>query len=193
MAGTTLLEILVAMLIIGLVSTGLITAFIFGRRMTLRSGTELSGANLVQETAEILRTAGQLALPPAGELSLAPGVYVDQRMRNEHPTRPNTPAFNFPASATSLAALNLPDDFARFQSDPGTGTSVALANHGDGRVVVVENAPVDTDVPLNGIQADELDLVDLDRDGRAGLDFNNDGTTELRRVRVRVKWTSPTT
>ncbi|MDO8729997.1 MAG: type II secretion system protein [Candidatus Omnitrophota bacterium] len=167
-SGATLLEILVAMLIIGLVSTGLITAFIFGRRMTLRSGTELSGANLVQETTEILRTAGQAALPPAGELTLAPGVYVDENMDDD--------GSNIPAGAVLLSGLNLPADFQRFLTDPGTGTSVAAANHGDGRLVIVEDAG-----------------DDFDGDGQGGISFDGGATTALRRVRVRVKWTSPTT
>ncbi len=165
-AGATLLEILVAMIIIGLVATGLITAFIFSRRMTWRSGTELSVANLAQQTAEILRTAGQVAPPPAGQLSLAPGVYSDQNMQN-------SPA----PAANQLAALNFPADFTRFQTNNGVaGATVALANHGDGRLVVVENAG-----------------QDLDGDGQSGVSFDGGATTALRRVRVRVKWTSPTT
>ena len=164
MAGATLLEILVAMLVIGLVATGIITAFIFSRRMTWRSGTELSSSGLVTETAEALRGAVGGAL--ANGLSLAPGVYADQNMQNR------------PAGATPIAGLNLPADFqARFQTDPGTGGStVAAANHGDGRLVVVEEG------------------ADLDGDGQTGLDVSApaDGVVDLRRVRVRLKWTSPT-
>lgn len=172
-SGATLLEILVAMLVIGLVSTGIVTAFIFSRRVTWRSGTELSGANLVQETAEILRTAGQVAPPPAGELSLAPGVYSDQNMQN-------SPA----PAANRLAALNFPNDpldpansFSRFQTNPGVaGATVAAANHGDGRLVIVEDAG-----------------QNFDGDGQSGISFDGGTTTALRRVRIRIKWTSPTT
>lgn len=160
-AGATLLEILVAMLIIGLVATGLITAFIFSRRMTWRSGTELSGANLVQETVEALRG-------PLNGLTLAPGIYADENMLNP-PAGVNAPR---------IAGLNFPADFRRFQ-DPASGVAgatVAAADHGDGRLVVVENAG-----------------QNFDGDGRSGVSFDNGATTALRRVRVRVKWTSPTT
>ena len=164
-AGTTLLEILVAMLVIGLVATGIITAFIFSRRMTLRSGTELSGSTLVTEVAESLR--GAVSGPTASGLTLAPGIYVDQNMQNP----PAAGGF----AATPLAVLNLPADFQRFQSSSGTaGSTVASADHGDGRLVVVENLG-----------------QDLDGDGQTGLDLNGDGVTDLRRVRIRVKWTSP--
>ncbi len=168
--GATLLEILVAMLIIGLVATGIITAFIFSRRMTWRSGTELSGSWLVTETAEALRA------PLANGLSLTPGIYVDQRMANAGPFAGVPPAFNAPAGANPIAGLNLPTDFrTRFQTNVGAAGTVAAASHGDGRLVVVE------------------DGVDLDGDGQAGVDVSNppDGIIDLRRVRVRVKWTSP--
>jgi len=157
------LEILVAMLVIGLVATGIVTAFIFSRKVTWRSSTELSGASLVTGMADELRAA--VSGPTAAGLTLQPGIYVDQNMQNP------------PATATPLAALNLPDNFLRFQTDAGTaGSTVAADNHGDGRLVVVENVG-----------------QDLDGDGQAGLDLNGDGTTDLRRVRVRVKFTSPST
>ncbi len=167
MAGATLLEILIAMLIIGLVATGIITAFIFGRRVTWRSSTELSSSGLVTETAEALR--GAINGPLANGLSLQVGIYVDQHMDD---------AGGFiPAGATQLAALNLwnnpTDPFKRFQVDKGTAAT--LSDHGDGRLVVVEGA------------------ADLDGDGAAGLDLNGDTLIDLRRVRVRVKWTSPAT
>ena len=158
--GATLLEILVAMLVIGLVATGIITAFIFSRRVTWRSGTELSSSGLVTEVAEGLR--GAISGPTPNGLTLQPGIYVDQNMQNA------------PATSTPLAVLNFPADFLRFQTNAGTaGSTVALNNHGDGRVVVVE-----------GTQ-------DLDGDGLYGIDFDGDGQVDLRRVRVRVKWTSP--
>ena len=175
-AGATLLEILVAMLVIGLVATGIITAFVFSRRVTWRSSTELSGSGFTVEVTESLRraiNAPQATLPNNG-LSLKPGVYVDQNMQNP------------PAGATAIQGLNFPPDFqAKFQKDTGTaGATVAAANHGDGRMVIVEKA----DENGNGI-ADE----DLDGDGQIGLDFNGDQKTDLERVRVRIKWTSPTT
>ena len=166
--GATLLEILVAMLVIGLVATGIVTAFIFSRRVTWRSSTELSGSGFVTETAEALRSA---VVPLANGLSLTPGIYVDQNMQNP------------PAGATAIAGLNFPNEFqTRFQTDPGTGPNLGDTDgdlepdHGDGRVVVVENAG-----------------QDLDGDGAGGVSFDGGVTTALRRVRIRVKWTSPTT
>jgi len=162
-AGTTLLEILVAMLVIGLVATGIVTSFIFSRRVTWRSGTELSSSSLVTEVAENLRGAIGGNLPNG--LSLTPGVYVDQNMQNP------------PAAAIAIAGLNLPADFQRFLTSPGvTGATVAAANHGDGRMVIVENAG-----------------EDRDGDGQGGISFDGGATTALRRVRVRIKWTSPNT
>lgn len=170
-AGATLLEILVAMLVVGLVATGLITAFVFSRRMTWRSNTELSAAGLVIETTEALRNA------VANSLSLTPGIYSDARMLN-------SPAPN--DAAHRLTALNFPGipndpdvvlrDFTRFQTDGGVaGATVAAANHGDGRLVVIENAG-----------------DNFDGDGQSGISFDGGATTALRRVRVRIKWTSPT-
>ncbi|GEM_PF-3489206 len=170
-AGATLLEILVAMLVIGLVATGIITALIFGRRVTWRSGSELSGAGLVTETAEALR--GAIGGTMTNKLSLTPGIYSNATMQN-------SPAPN--DAAHRLAALNPPADFQRFLTNNGTGPNLGDTNadgqpdHGDGRVVVVEDI-----------------TADLDGDGQRGLDLNGDGTTDLRRVRVRVKFTSPTT
>ena len=167
MTGTTLLEILVAMLVIGLVATGIVTAFIFTRRMTWRSGTELSSASLVTEVAEGLRGAAAGPLPNG--LTLTPGIYVDQHM--------GTGGGNVPAGATAIAGLNLPADFQRFLTDPGQGgATVAAANHADGRMVVVEDTS-----------------ADLDGDGQTGLDLDGNGTADLLRVRIRTKWTSPTT
>ena len=171
MAGATLLEILVAMLVIGMVATGIVTAFIFSRKVTWRSGTELSGAGLVTETAEALR--GAVGAPMANGLSLAPGIYSNATMQN-------SPAPN--DAAHRIAGLNLPADFQRFLTNNGTGPNIGDTNadgqpdHGDGRLVVVEDT-----------------AADLDGDGQRGLDLNGDGVTDLRRVHIRVKWTSPTT
>lgn len=182
--GATLLEVIIAMVIIALVAAGMMGAFVFSRRATWRSGTELSAAVLAQQSADGLRLAAATGVAPDG-LLLAPGIYVDDSMGNA------------PAGSTVLVPagggpnpLNFPAEFTRFQTDGGTAAT--LEGHGDGRLIVVENAPVDTDVPPNGIQADELALVDLDGDSLAGQDFNGDGVTDLRRVRIRVRWTTPT-
>lgn len=165
--GATLLEIIVAMVIIGMVAGGILTAFVFSRKVTWRSGTELTGAGLVQQTADRLRgvvNAG--AGGGAGGLTLAPGIYADPNMQNVPPG----------TNATRPARLALPADFTRFLTDAGANPSnINAGNHGDGQLVVVEG------------------LADLDGDNLAGLDFNNDGQPDLRRVRVRVKWTTPST
>ncbi len=165
-AGATLLEIMIAMVIIGLIAGGVMTAFVFGRRVTIRSSTELSGYTLIRGSAELLRGAGQQVNPPAGELTLATGIYVDQNMAS--------PPAAGGVNPTPLQTLNLPADFARFLTNEGRTPAPTFANHGDGRVVVVEEA------------------ADLDGDGGQGIDFNGDGRIDLRRVRVKVRWTTPT-
>jgi len=165
--GATLMEIIIAMVVIGMVATGILTAFVFSRRVTWRSGTELGGTGLVQQTAERLRAsvnAGAGGGP--GGLVLNPGIYTDTAMQNQPPG----------TSATHPAGLAFPADFTRFQTDAGVNPSnINLGNHGDGQLVVVEG------------------LTDLDGDNLTGLDFNGDGQPDLRRVRVRVKFTSPST
>ena len=178
--GATLLEILMAMIVIGLVAGGILTAFIFGRRVTWRSGSELSGSGLVQETADNLR-ASVGGGGPAG-LSLNPGVYVDNNMQNP------------PTGFTRVLALNFPaaPDFGRFQTDGGTaGPTIIPATHGDGRLVVVDG--VGTAQGTNDLDGDGIwPMMDANADGFGDLDFDHDGVPDLRRVRVRVKWTSPT-
>ena len=174
-AGSTLLEVLIAMLIIGMVASGILTAFVFSRRIGWRSSTELSGGSLVTEVAESLRDSILGTLPNG--ISLEPGIYVGEDMNDD--------GGNVPAGAIETPGLSLPADFQRFRTAPGSaGATVAANNHADGRLVVVEQA----DENLNGI-ADE----DLDGDGQIGLDVDGDGRTDLERVRIRVKWTSPTT
>lgn len=162
--GATLMEIIIAMVVIGLVASGIVTAFVFSRRVTHRSGSELSAVGLVQQTTEALR--GAVGGPIAGsDLTLAnPGIYVDRNMQNR------------PVGSTQLAALDFPPEFARFQTtalnDPQQPAGVN--NHGDGRIYIVEEG------------------ADLDGDGFAGLDISNppDGNVDLRRVKVRIQWTT---
>lgn len=176
--GATLLEIIIAMLVIAMVAAGIMSAFVFSRRVTWRSGTELSAAGLTKQTVDDLRMA--IGGPAPNGLSLAAGIYVDQNMQNAPVVGVNNP--------TPLAVLNFPgtpadpNSFARFQTDAGTAPTIA--GHGDGRLIVVENADENGNGP-----ADE----DLDGDGLIGLDFDGDGQTDLRRVRVRVRWTTPST
>lgn len=191
--GATLVEIVVAMVIIGIVATGVMTAFAFGRQVTLRSHTELAASRLVDEIAETLRSAVSGPLPagqPFAGLTLAPGIYVDEKMQNAPSGGGVTP--------TKLPALNFPTfplDFTRFQTDAGTAPDftrdpdTGRLRHGDGRLVVVE-APVDTNG--NGrIDPPEEAAADLDGDTLTGVDLNNDGQADLVRVRVRAKFTSP--
>lgn len=182
-SGATLLEIMIAMVIIGLIAGGVMSAFVFSRRVTIRSGTELSGYTLIRGSAEVLRGAGQVANPPAGELTLAMGIYVDQNMVSPPAAGGVNPA--------RLPTLDLPADFrTRFQTNTGRTPAPTFAGHGDGRVVVVES-PVDTNG--NGrLDPPELAAADLDGDGGTGIDFNGDGRVDLRRVRVKVRWTTPT-
>ncbi len=159
--GATLMEIIIAMVVIGLVSSGIVTAFVFSRRVTHRSGSELSAVGLAQETTEALR--GAVAAPLANGLTLTvPGIYVDQNMQNR------------PAGSTQVAGLNFPAEFTRYQTaalaDPGQPAGVN--NHGDGRIYIVEEG------------------ADLDGDGFSGLDVDNSGTIDLRRVKVRIQWTT---
>ena len=165
--GVTLLEILVGMLVLGLVAGGIFTAFVFGRRVTLRSESELVGYNWLQAVAEQLRLSVGSA-GPEGLPKLAPGVYVDEKMKN-------TAGWHSPPGSAALAVLNLPAEFqAKYQTGPGTADN--FTNHGDGVVMVVEDQ-----------------TADLDGDGKRGLDFNADGQTDLFRVRLYIKKTTPAT
>ena len=169
--GVTLLEILMAMLVLGLVTGGIFTAFVFSRRVSWRAEGEILAQSYSSETAEELRLA-VTGSSPSG-LTLAPGIYVDQKLGNAGAFTGQTPAFIPPAGATALAGLNLPASFqTRYQTGPGTAAT--MAGHGDGRVMVVETT-----------------AADLDGDGQRGLDFNADGTTDMNRVRVKVRWTTP--
>ncbi|MBI3322504.1 MAG: prepilin-type N-terminal cleavage/methylation domain-containing protein [Candidatus Omnitrophica bacterium] len=190
--GATLLEIIIAMVIIAMVAAGIMSAFVFSRQAVLRSGTELSAAGLTRQTVDDLRMA--IPQDTLDGLSLVPGIYVDDNMQNIPPgsIRPDPDGPGGPIRNP----LNFPPEFVQFQTDPGTppaGWTVPLEGHGDGRMVVVENAPVDNN-PANGqIDPAELNAVDRDGDGQAGQDFDGDGVTDLRRVRVRVRWSSPET
>ncbi len=144
-SGVTLLEILVSMIILGLVTGGIFSAFVMGRKATLRSETELAAAQMTQAALDRLRSSAS-ALP-------APGLYVDDFM-----VQP-------PAGASRLSSLNLPDNppgkgfRSRFQTNAGRAPQPDLTNHGDGQLLIVEGdtdldgdglAGVDFDVPPNG-------------------------------------------
>jgi len=156
--GMTLLEILATTVIFGIVASGLFAIFTFARTTEWRNRLWMQGPELTKEIEERLR------LPENQRgLSLNPGIYVDENM--QHPPQSGN------ILPTRVAALNLPNNFLRFQTSPGQANT--FFGHGDGRLYVVE------------------DPVDLDGDGYAGFDFNGDGTPDLVRVRVKVKWTGP--
>jgi len=162
----TLLEILVAMVVLGLVASGIFAAFVFGRRVSFRSESELMGANWLQAVAEQLRLSVG-GNSPGGLPQLSPGVYVDEKMK--------TTGWHSPSGSTALSALNPPTDFQdRYQTDPGTEDD--FTKHGDGVVLVVEDH-----------------TEDKDSDGKQGLDLDGDGQTDLYRVRLVLKKTTPST
>lgn len=143
-----------AMLVISLVAGGVLTAFAFSRQLMWRTDCELAATNLSQDIADRFR---EQPMRGWGE-----GIYVSQGMLN--------PPQRGPWSPQERAQLNMPG-FGRFLTSPGTARD--FANHGDGRVLIVE------------------DLTDIDGDGVTGIDFNGDGRVDLRRIRVKTRWTSP--
>lgn len=170
--GVTLLEILMAMVVMALITSGIFTAFVFGRRVSWRTEGELLAQHYTAQVAEELRLA--VTGPSPSGLVLTPGIYVDQRMRNEGPFNGVPPTFVFPVGATGLAALNLPDTFrTKYQTNPGSGTG-SVTNHGDGRMMVVEDH-----------------VTDRDGDGKKGFDFNVDNIADMVRVKVKIQYSTP--
>ena len=160
--GVTLLEILLAMLIFALVASGVFTAFVFSRKVSWRSETEIMVQSQVQQIMEKLRLAATGPLPDG--TTLVPGYYVDANMISP----PN--AVNGTAP-TVVTWLNFPVEMRRFQTVAGEGI-----------YLFVEKA----DENLNGIN-DE----DFDGDKLIGKDFSADNVTDAARVRIRVRWTVP--
>ena len=66
-SGTTLLEILVAMTILGILIAAIFSAFAFGQRVTTASGGRLVTLGYVQQEAESLRSAVGTTTLSAGE------------------------------------------------------------------------------------------------------------------------------
>ena len=165
------MEILLAMTILAMVSGGFFTAFSVSRRIHWLSETQIMVQNHCQEMMEGFRSAvaGDIASGPLKGLTLQPGYYVDTKM----PNPPNSPSG---AAPTRLAALNFPPDLQRFQTAAG-----------DGVYLYVERAD---EKDANGNPSPG---TDYDGDGLKGVSFNinNNGKTDLRRVRVRVQWTVP--
>ena len=184
-AGVTLLEIVMAMLILALVTGGIFTAFVFGRRVNWRTEGELLAQNYTSQVAEDLRLAINGASPATG-LRLVPGVYVDDTLGNNPFSAP--PGAQVPRDGAGNPInpnpLNFPPEFrARYQTNPGTART--WTQHGDGRIMIIEGG-VDT----NG-NGNPVDDNDLDGDGQVGFDFDRNGTTDMHRVRVKVQWSTP--
>lgn len=138
--GATLLEILIAMLIVALVAGGILSAFVFSRRVTLRSGAEMTVDTLAQEVAEDLRLA-VAGNTPNLNIPLAEGIYIGTDYVGDPP-----------ANSTALATLNFPPQLARF-----------LREDGDGRMVIIEE---NNDLDGDGFAGQDLDgdgTVDLRR------------------------------
>lgn len=64
--GTTLLEILIAMTILGILAAGIFGAFVFSRRVSASSSGRLIATEFAQQTAEHLRGSGGTAALTAG-------------------------------------------------------------------------------------------------------------------------------
>ncbi len=169
--GVTLLEILLATLIMGLVTGGIFSAFVFSRQVTWRTDAHLGMRGAAGSLADATRAAVAKASPIGW--TLTPGIYVDDWMLAHHHPAGAKPLVPIDASGNPMPnPLNLPPALqARYQTNPGTNDT--WADHGDGMVMVVETN------------------VDLDGDGKVGFDFNNDGNVDLRRVRFYGKWTTP--
>jgi len=141
-----------------------LTAFVSARRFGYQSEARLTATNSIQESMEEARLA--VGVPSPGGMSLNPGVYVDQKL--------GTAPFKPPPGAIPLATLDMPAEWqARYQTNPGTDNT--WDKHGDGRVMVVEDH-----------------LTDRDGDGLTGSDFDGDGQVDLYRVKVRLRWSTPT-
>ncbi len=94
--GFTLLEIIIAMTILGIIASGVFSAFVFGRRVTTSSQSRLLALELVQQTTEQLRAAIPTGIALDG-LRLPAGTY----------TSANPP----PTGQTYLPALAVTDAF----------------------------------------------------------------------------------
>ena len=192
-AGVTLLEIVMAMLILALVTGGIFTAFVFSRRVNWRTEGELLAQNYSAQVAEDLRLAVAGASPSG--LRLAAGVWVDDKLANAGAFAGQNPPFIPPPGADvprdgagnpiNPNPLNFPAEFAaRYQTNPGTAAN--WTQHGDGRIIVVEGF---SDVDGNGTAT--IAENDLDGDGQVGFDFDGDRATDMHRVRVKVQWATP--
>lgn len=167
--GVTLLEILMAMLILGMVTGGIFTAFVFSRQVSYRSTSQLIALGMARGTAEQLR---------AGTISLTEGIDLDPDLH----VRLGSPATIGGLSAADRTGLGIGAG-APASTPVRSNTNLALppdfkqryiVDRYDGRIAFIEGNN------------------DLNGDSKAGIDVDgNAATKELLRVQVKVKWTPP--
>jgi type II secretory pathway pseudopilin PulG len=169
-AGVTLLEVLMAMLILGMVTGGIFTAFVFARQVSYRSTSQLVALGMMRGTAEQLR---------AGTISLTEGIDLDPDLH----TLLGSPATIGNLSATDRTGLgigagapaSIPVRSNTNLALPADFKSRYIVDRYDGRIAFIEGNN------------------DLNGDGKAGVDTDgNAATKELLRVQVKVRWTPPT-
>ena len=170
--GMTLLEILIAMLILALVTGSIFVAFTFSRQVDWRSETELTMANLSHRIGDELRLV--VGGPRTDGLGLIPGIYVDpdydedQNPANGLQNPPN------PAGAP-LTRLNASSNLRISVIDP------SLLRFKVRWKYYVENAPTNaTPIDADG------------QNGAQGIDFDGDGDTDLFWTNVVVDWVPQT-
>ena len=171
--GVTLLEVIIAMLILALVTSGIFGAFVFSRSVGLRSESQLGMMNVGQRILEDLRSRPRGIAVMA---NLPAGIYCDDVMlRNTPPIDPSTGNLAVAPPGIAPNPLNFSPELARFQTATNQGQPpvATIAGCSDGVLFIIE------------------DNADVDADGRTGLDYRaGDNIQDLRRVRIIVKWTS---
>lgn len=104
----TLLEIVIAMGLIALASSAIFGAFVFSRRMSWRSESELRVAEFTQRVTERLRSVTDK--DSDDDLSLGAGIYVNPGYDDD----PTEPGKQKPAGAVEIDALIPPAALAGF-------------------------------------------------------------------------------
>lgn len=86
--GATLVELLAAMVVLGLASGGIFAAFYFSRQVSYRTEGKLIAQDYAHQVAEAIR----LAIGGQPGMLLVPGIYLDQNYDDD----PKTPAADDP-------------------------------------------------------------------------------------------------
>lgn len=188
--GMTLLEIVIAMAIVALISSAIFGAFVFSRRISWRSESELRVAEFSQRVTEQLRSVvNQTNTTTGSGLSLNAGLYVnpgyDKDPNTPDPTNPLAPYDDDPSTeaidplpltkdpcgrgATPIQALTIPEQLRRFNTRVICYVEDHLTKTGPDQD---SNPPTCNDPPR-------------------GRDFNGDGQVDLRWARVVVDWDPP--